>query len=147
MNLSHNNNINNNIIINWVSQLQKTVVLSLIKAKYMVLRDAVKKATYLNNTFIYINNNIKLGLNIRIPVILVDNTSIIKLAENPEFYKRSKYIDIIYHFNRETVNNKQINIKYIPTKLNMADFLTNLIFGPLYKEFIKHGNINNGENP
>ena len=51
-----------------------------------------------------------------IPKILLNNNSAIKLAENPEFHKRIKHIDIIYYYNREAVNNNKVNIIYIPTK-------------------------------
>ena len=110
----------------------------------MALRDAVKKAIYLNNMLNYINNNLKLGFNIKTPLILVDNTSTIKLAENPEFHKRSKHIDIIYHFSRQAMNNNVVDLKYIPTKLNIADFLTKSVPGPLHKDLLSYANVNNG---
>lgn len=47
-----------------------------------------------------------------------------KLAENPEFYKRSKHIDIIYHFIRETVQNKDIQLIGIKTTEQKANGLT-----------------------
>jgi hypothetical protein len=45
-----------------------------------------------------------------VPKILVDSDSAKKLAKNPEFYKRTKYIKIIYHFTREAIINKKIEI-------------------------------------
>jgi len=35
--------------------------------------------------------------------IIVDNKSAIKLGENFKFYKRSKHINIAYHFIRENI--------------------------------------------
>ena len=72
--------------------------------------------------FLYLNNYLNLGYNNIIPKILVDNTSAIKLAENLEFYKRSKYIEIIYHFTREAIKNNKANLIYTPSKLELVDF-------------------------
>ena len=59
-----------------------------------------------------------------IPTILVDNQGLLKLAENPKFYKRTKYIDIIYHFIREYINTNKLKVGYIPTKEQLANRFT-----------------------
>ena len=53
---------------------------------------------------------------INIPVIMEDNTGVIKLLDNPEFYKKTKYIDIKYYFIRELVEENKIRLLYINTK-------------------------------
>ena len=45
-----------------------------------------------------------------------DNTGVIKLSYNAEFHKRTKHIDIKYHYIRELVKNNKIRIIYINTK-------------------------------
>jgi hypothetical protein len=72
----------------------------------------------------YINNHLQLGYINTIPKILVDNEGAKKLAENPEFHKRSKHIDIIYHFTRDAIQNNLIKLVPIPSKDNIADILT-----------------------
>lgn len=57
-------------------------------------------------------------------VIFEDNAGCIALSENPVFHKRSKHIDIRYHFIRERVANNEIKVKYIPTEDQLADLLT-----------------------
>ena len=47
--------------------------------------------------------------------ILTDSESARKLAENPEFHKRSKYIDIAYHFIREYIREKKVKSVFIRT--------------------------------
>ena len=106
----------NNNIISWNSQLQKTVALSTCKAKYYYLKEAIREGIYLFNLFQYFNIELKLNYNMPIPKILLDNNSAIKLAENLEFHKRIKHIDIIYYYNREAVNNNKVSIIYIPIK-------------------------------
>jgi len=45
-----------------------------------------------------------------------DNIGVIKLGHNVEFYKRTKYINIKYHYIRELVENNKIRILYINIK-------------------------------
>jgi hypothetical protein len=59
-----------------------------------------------------------------IPTILIDNEGAKRLAENPEFHKRSKHIDIIYHFTRNAIQKNQIKLVPIPSKDNIADIFT-----------------------
>lgn len=48
--------------------------------------------------------------------LLCDNESAISLAQNPEAHKRSKHIDVRYHFIREEIAKKVIDVSYINTK-------------------------------
>ena len=57
-------------------------------------------------------------------VLYVDNQSTIRLSKNPEFHKRTKHIDIQYHFLREKSMNGEIDIKYVPTESQIADVFT-----------------------
>ena len=43
------------------------------------------------------------------------------LLKNPSSHKRSKHIDVKYHFSREQVENGLINVKYVPTGDQLAD--------------------------
>lgn len=56
--------------------------------------------------------------------ILCDNKSAIELTKNPVFHDRSKHIDIKYHFIREIVQNKEININYCKTEDQVVDIFT-----------------------
>ena len=75
------------------------------------------------------------------PIILEDNESTLKLVNNPEFYKRTKYIDIIYYYIREKIYNKEIEIFYIPTKEQIANSLTKPITLKPFELFKKQTNI------
>jgi len=55
--------------------------------------------------------------------VYCDNQSAIKLFKNAIFYKRSKHIDISFHFTR-LVEKKVITIRYLYTELMIADILT-----------------------
>ena len=66
---------------------------------------------------------------INIPVIMEDNTGAIKLLNNPEFYKKTKHINIKYYFIKELVKENKIRLLYINTKEQLVDSLTKVIFG------------------
>lgn len=54
----------------------------------------------------------------------IDNQSAIKLAQNPEYHKRSKHIDVRFHFIREKIDDGTITVSYVKTEDQLADILT-----------------------
>ena len=57
-------------------------------------------------------------------VIYEDNQSAISMARNPQFHGRTKHIGIKYHYIREQVNNRRVELKYCRTEDMIADVLT-----------------------
>jgi len=121
--------LGNNLISRGIT-LQKSVALSSTEAEYMALTECSKEVIYLQNTINDLNQSLQLNIPKNIPVIMEDNTGAIKLGHNAEFHKRTKHIDIKYHFIRELVENNKIRILYINTKDQLADPLTKSITGP-----------------
>ncbi|KAK2989293.1 hypothetical protein RJ640_027330 [Escallonia rubra] len=56
--------------------------------------------------------------------IYVDNKSAITLAKNPVFHDRSKHIDTRYHFIRESIAKKQVQVKFVKSEDQDADIFT-----------------------
>ena len=66
-----------------------------------------------------------MAVNIATPIVLkVDNQPSIFLAENHAYHKRSKHIDVKFHYIRECVDRKIIKLEYCPTSKNAADVFT-----------------------
>lgn len=108
-----------NGIVTWSSQRQKLVTLSTTEAEYVAAAAAAKEATWLRKLLSDI------GYQSDIPTCLfVDNQSSIRLIKNPVFHKRTKHIDIRYHYIREQVENGEISVEYISTDLQRADIFT-----------------------
>jgi len=85
----------------------------------MALCSAVQEAIHLRQLFK------DLGYAQNQPTIIYeDNQGCIALVGNPVFHKRTKHIDIRYHFIRERVASKEVEIQYMPTELQLADLLT-----------------------
>jgi len=106
-------------VVSWGSKLQPTVALSSAEAEYMAACAAVQEAVHLRLLMS------DLGFEQREPtVIYEDNQGCIALSDNPVHHRRTKHIDIRYHFIRERVTSKEIELKYVPTEHQLADLLT-----------------------
>lgn len=106
-------------VLSWQSRKQSIVALSSTEAEYIAAATATKELLWLQ-TIIY-----ELGYSLSQPsIIYTDNQSCIGLSENPKFHDRSKHIDLRYHFLREKVKNKIIQLEYTPTQYMWADILT-----------------------
>lgn len=57
-------------------------------------------------------------------VLLCDNVSTIYSTANPICHGRTKYLEINFHFVRERVASGTIQIRYVPTELQVADVQT-----------------------
>ena len=130
-----------NNIVSWNSMLQKSVALSTCEAEYIAIKEAIREAIYLANLFNYLNDRLGLGYTPSKPTILVDNKAAIKLAENPEFHKRTKHIDIQYHYIRDQVKQKRVDVQYVPTKLQLADFLTKNVRREIFEDLKNLANL------
>ena len=112
-------------VVSWSSKLQPTVALSSAEAEYMAACAAVQEAIHLRQ---FLED---LGFpQVGATVIFEDNQGCIALSDNPVFHKRSKHIDIRYHFIRERAASGEIKLRYVATEHQLADLLTKGLAGP-----------------
>uniref|UniRef100_A0AAV1TK73 Reverse transcriptase Ty1/copia-type domain-containing protein n=1 Tax=Peronospora matthiolae TaxID=2874970 RepID=A0AAV1TK73_9STRA len=109
-------------------QKQRSVVLSSTEAEYMALSEATQEATCLKKFMRELGE--ELGDDAL--TIYDDNQGAIALTKNPEFLKRTKHIDIRYHFVREKVEKNQVVLQYCPTQDMLADIMTKAIAAPQF---------------
>lgn len=117
--------------ITWEARKQRTVALSTTEAEYMALSDATKEAIHLRR---FLRETTGTDETVKIHC---DNQGAQRLARNPVFHNRTKHIDIRYHFIREAVEKKDIDLEYIPTERMLADILTKSLFAPRQEALIK----------
>ena len=56
------------------------------------------------------------------------------MAKNPQFHGRTKHIAIKYHFIREQVNSKTLELRYCRTNDMIADMLTKGLSGEQFEK-------------
>ena len=61
--------------------------------------------------------------NMRITLIQCDNNSIIQLSKNSVFHDRSKHIDIRFHFLRNLIKDKVVELSYCNSQEQVADIM------------------------
>ena len=64
--------------------------------------------------------------------LFCDNKSDIFLSQNLVAHKRTKHIDIDYHFVRELVLSKKLITQFVPSHLQLADIFTKSLSRPLF---------------
>ena len=76
-----------------------------------------------------------LGVDVVKPISLKeDNQAAIAFSMNPGDHKRSKHIDIRYHFVRERVAAGELTLDYIPTEGQLADIFTKTLDITVFKK-------------
>ncbi|KAK2978061.1 hypothetical protein RJ640_015699 [Escallonia rubra] len=106
-------------LVSWSSRKQRTVVRSSTKSEYKVLADCEAELTWLTSQLT------KLGFPLlRAPILWCDNIGATYLSANPVFHAGMKHIEIDFHFVRDKLWRKELQVQFISTKDQIADILT-----------------------
>ena len=104
--------------ISWMSRTQRTIALSSTEAEYMALSDCSRQVVWMHTLLG------ELGYKMKPIPICGDNQGSIFIASNPVTEKRSKHIDIRFHYIREVIERKLAEVFFIDGDKNPADLLT-----------------------
>ena len=108
-----------NCVVSWVSRRQPTVSLSSTEAEYKAASDCCRQMAWLRNF------GEELGDNMSAPTPLcLDNQGSIFLSVNPVVDRRTKHIEIRYHYIREFYERGETEIYYVASEDQLADALT-----------------------
>ena len=105
-------------IFSWNTHVQKTIALSSTEAEYMSLSDTSHQLIWVKNLFS------KLGIQLAPIPLYGDNQGSIFIASNPVQEKRSKHIDLHYHYIRDVVQSGKIELFFVEGTQNPADMFT-----------------------
>ena len=93
--------------------------MSSCEAEYIAATTATCQAVWMNRLIGELMNNEKLKVK-----LMVDNQSEITLSKNPVHHYRTKHIDTRYHFIKQCVEDKKIEIVFIWTEDQLVDIFT-----------------------
>ena len=102
-------------LIGWGSRGQKSVTMSSSEAEYIAISEVCKEIILAKQVLEFMDIVVKFPI-----LINVDNVGAIYLANNADG-KRTKHIDIRYHFVREYVEKNIVKIIFVTTNENIAD--------------------------
>ena len=102
----------------WQSRLQKCVALSTTESEFIAITEACKELLWMKK-FMQ-----ELGFIQERYVLFCDSQSAIHLGKNSTFHARSKHIDVRYHWIRDVLDAKLLELEKIHTDDNGADMLT-----------------------
>ena len=122
-------------LISWSARQQATVSRSSTEAEYKSMANATAELIWLESLLK------ELGVRLQQTSILwCDNLGATYLSANSVFHARAKHIEIDFHFVRERVTRKQLQVRLISTKDQVADGFTKALPSAKFNQF--KGNLN-----
>ncbi|KAA0043220.1 Retrovirus-related Pol polyprotein from transposon TNT 1-94 [Cucumis melo var. makuwa] len=105
-------------VVSWKVNLQPVVALSTTESEYISLGEAIKEAVWLKRIVG------ELLSHEFIPIIHCDSQSDIHLMKNPSHHERSKHIDVKFHYIRNVIAQKDVELVKVHIVENLLDMLT-----------------------
>jgi histone deacetylase 1/2 len=119
-------------LISWSAKKQNTVSRSSTEAEYKSLANATAEMIWVQSLLA------ELGIRLtQRPCLWCDNLGATYLSANPVFHARAKHIEIDFHFVRERVLKRQLEVRFIPSKDQVADGFTKPLPYQAFEDF-KH---------
>jgi hypothetical protein len=106
-------------LVAWLSKKQGSISLSTTEVEY------IAAATCCTQILCMIQTLADLKVTYTDPIPLhYDNTSAISVLKNPILHSKNKHILIKYHFLKEQVTNRVVQMDYIPSTEQIVDIFT-----------------------
>jgi hypothetical protein len=118
--------------VSWNSKKQPTVALSSTKVEYRSVAIVAYEVVWLQKLLSDLGQSVDAHV-----VIYCDNISSILLANNPVYHDRTKHIEVHYHFIREKVLAKEIDLIHVSIEDQVVDIFTKALGTNKLKKFRK----------
>jgi hypothetical protein len=122
--------------VSWNSKKQPTVARSSTESEYTALANATTEVIWLQSLLK------ELGVfQPRAPVLWCDNIGVVYLTANPVFYGRTKHVEVDFHFVRERVAEKALDVRIISSDDQLADIFTKALGRQAFHRFLHNLNL------
>jgi hypothetical protein len=120
----------------WSSRRQTCVATSSVYSEYVGQANAIKQACHLIQFLgeVYRFPNLPLK-------VYADNQGAQALARNPEFHAKAKHIQLSVHFQREKIDNGQVELIHIATEEQAADGFTKPLGPAKFQKWVDQLNL------
>lgn len=115
----------------FASRQQPIVALSSTEAEFVATCEATKELAWLTSFLT------ELKITYKKPTMQVDNRSAIRLIKNNEVQRRTKHIDIKFHFVRGQYLDGQFELCSVDTDVQLADYLTKSLGGARLRKLLE----------
>jgi histone deacetylase 1/2 len=123
-------------LVAWSARKQATVSRSSTESEYKALANATAELIWVQALLG------ELGVSQSCPPVLwCDNIGATFLSANPVFHARTKHIEVDFHFVRERVARKLLQIRFISSKDQLADIFTKPLPLPLFQSCRRNLNL------
>jgi len=106
-------------VISWSSKKQPIVAKSSTEAKYRIIATTTTELLWLRELLQELGHPI-----IKTLLLFYDNIGSTYLCANLVFHTHMKHLAIDYHFVRDLVASKEVQLSHVPTSHQLADLLT-----------------------
>jgi hypothetical protein len=115
----YNTNISNGAV-SWSSRKQSITAQSTMEAEYVALSELTKDMVWIRRLLE------SLGAKVRHPTTLMcdSKAAMVVAGQHGQYHSRSKHIGIKFHFIRDQIEGKIVQVQYVNTKDNVADIFT-----------------------
>jgi len=105
-------------LVSWATKKQHSVAMSTVEAEYVATTSCCAQ-------LLWIRQQLKdFSVDTGCIRIVCDSIGTINIAKNPCQHKRTKHIDIRYHFLRDNVGKSLISMNFCATDKQIADIFT-----------------------
>ena len=113
----------------WNSKLQSTVAASTTESEFIALFHASRAVDSLRALLAFVD-----AKQLAATDVFEDNSGALALSGNPMSQSLSRAIDVKYHYVREMVSTRVVNVVHTPTQIQRADVLTKALMAPKHVE-------------
>jgi hypothetical protein len=120
------------VVISWFSRNQTSVALSSAEAEYIAACMAAREVVWLRKLLAGL-----FGHMVEPTVIRCDNQSCVQMSMNPVHHDTMKHVEMRYHYVRDMVQRRVVELQFVPTDEQVADVLTKSLVRGKFEGFWK----------